>query len=290
MRTKTWKLAILSLVAAAAFTSCDNDDDYYYVAGGDAWLSYGNLEAIDNGGYSKYAIRRDDGSRLIINDGIALRSEDAKEGMRVYTHYGILASERDDSSLDGGMNYYIRLYGIQDVLTKAPVLQSFINGNEQHRTDSIGNDPINVSEAWFGGNYLNMEFYIPVKGNSSTAHFINLVVDDVAPATNDTVYVTLRHNAYDDKPGEGRVPGDYRWAWGNVSFDLTSLLPEGATSVPVKLTWTGYKGGNFGETEVHTESGVFTLSAATKALAGGLNDSRSNAESATAQTPTVTCR
>ena len=111
MRTKTWKLAILSLVAAAAFTSCDNDDDYYYVAGGDAWLSYGNLEAIDNGGYSKYAIRRDDGSRLIINDGIALRSEDAKEGMRVYTHYGILASERDDSSLDGGMNYYIRLYG-----------------------------------------------------------------------------------------------------------------------------------------------------------------------------------
>ena len=140
------------------------------------------------------------------------------------------------------------------------------------------------------GNYLNMEFYIPVKGNSSTAHFINLVVDDVAPATNDTVYVTLRHNAYDDKPGEGRVPGDYRWAWGNVSFDLTSLLPEGATSVPVKLTWTGYKGGNFGETEVHTESGVFTLSAETKALAGGLNDSRSNAESATAQTPTVTCR
>ena len=124
MRTKTWKLAILSLVAAAAFTSCDNDDDYYYVAGGDAWLSYGNLEAIDNGGYSKYAIRRDDGSRLIINDGIALRSEDAKEGMRVYTHYGILASERDDSSLDGGMNYYIRLYGIRDVLTKAPVLQS----------------------------------------------------------------------------------------------------------------------------------------------------------------------
>ena len=60
--------------------------------------------------------------------------------------------------------------------------------------------------------------------------------------------------------------------------------------VPVKLTWTGYKGGNFGETETHTESGVFTLSAETKALAGGLNDSRSNAESATAQTPTVTCR
>ena len=54
------------MVAVAAFTSCDNDDDYYYVAGGDAWLSYGNLEAIDNGGYSKYAIRRDDGSRLSV--------------------------------------------------------------------------------------------------------------------------------------------------------------------------------------------------------------------------------
>ena len=270
MKTRTFIVGLLSLLTLPTFIACDDDDFTYYT----------DMATVENED-GRLILQSDNCGELIPENPGLLASFDAdNENQRIIAAFNFI--DKDNRS-----NYGVELYDIYRVLTK-DVYQ--MPADDETKNDSIGNDPINVSEAWFGGNYLNMEFYIPVKGNSSTAHFINLVVDDVAPATNDTVYVTLRHNAYDDKPGEGRVPGDYRWAWGNVSFDLASLLPEGATSVPVKLTWTGYKGGNFGETEVHTESGVFTLSAETKALAGGLNDSRSNAESATAQTPTVTCR
>lgn len=251
------------------FAACDDDDEYYYVGGGSSWISYGNLEKIDNGTRSKFAIRRDDGSRLIVSEGVAINSSDATEGLRVFANYSILGSERDETGLEGSMNYYIRLYRATEVLTKDPVKLSFINEDEEVRQDSIGNDPINVSEAWFGGKYLNVEFRIPVKSGSDTKHFINLVEDDVV-AHNDTVYVTLRHNAYGEAPADGDR-GSHVWSRGRVSFDLTSIVPEGKTSVPVKLIWTEYKKDS-SETITREDSGTFTLSGSNEA-ATGLNQS-----------------
>ena len=268
MKSKTWKIALMLSLFIGVFAACDDDDEYYYVGGGSSWISYGNLEKIDNGTRSKFAIRRDDGSRLIVSEGVAINSSDATEGLRVFANYSILGSERDETGLEGSMNYYIRLYRATEVLTKDPVKLSFINEDEEVRQDSIGNDPINVSEAWFGGKYLNVEFRIPVKSGSNTKHFINLVEDDVV-AHNDTVYVTLRHNAY----GEAPVEGDrgHVWSRGRVSFDLTSIVPEGKTSVPVKLIWTEYKKDS-SETITREDSGTFTLSGSNEA-ATGLNQS-----------------
>lgn len=181
----------------------------------------------------------------------------AEEDLRVYVNYSIVGSERDETGLEGNMNYYIRLYGFDDVLTKVPVKQSFINEDKEVRQDSIGNDPINVREAWFGGRYLNVEFRIPVKDGSKEKHFINLVQGDVV-AHNDTVYVTLRHNAYGERPDTGNDQGNYSWGRGRVSFDLTSIVPEGQTSVPVKLLWTEY-GKNTSETVNREDSGTYTL-------------------------------
>lgn len=247
---------MMSLVLAV-FTACDDDEEYYYVGNGSSWISYGNLEKIDNGSRSRYAIRRDDGNRLIVSEGVAINSTEAGEGMRVFAQYSILGSERDATGLEGRMNYYVRLYGITDVLTKAPVKLSFIEENEEVRQDSIGNDPINVSEAWFGGKYLNVEFYVPVKRSSSVAHFINLVEDDVE-LHNDTVYVTLRHHAYGDVPTSGDRDGEWVWNRGKVSFDLTSIVPAGQKSVPVKLMWTEYKK-NSTETVTRKDSGIYVL-------------------------------
>ena len=155
-----------------------------------------------------------------------------------------------------------------------PVKQSFIHENEGVRQDSIGNDPINVQEAWFGGRYLNVEFRIPVKDGSKEKHFINLVQDDVV-AHHDTVYVTLRHNAYGEKPGTGNDRGNFSWGRGRVSFDLTSIVPEGQTSVPVKLLWTEY-GKNASETVRREDSGTYTLKNARKTGKDrGLNQDKS---------------
>ncbi|WP_176554874.1 NigD-like C-terminal domain-containing protein [Butyricimonas sp. Marseille-P3923] len=271
MKKRTWKIALMLSLFIAVFAACDDDDEYYYVGGGSSWISYGNLEKIDNGTRSKYAIRRDDGSRLIVTEGYGINSSDAEEGLRVFANYSILGSERDGTGLEGRMNYYIRLYRITDVLTKDPVKLSFIKENEEVRQDSIGNDPINVSEAWFGGKYLNVEFRIPVKSGSSTKHFINLVEDDVV-AHNDTVYVTLRHNAYGEAPKDGDR-ANHVWSRGMVSFDLTSIVPEGKQSVPVKLLWTEYKNGSI-ETVTREDSGTYTLSGSNEEEAdSGLNQS-----------------
>ena len=274
MRNKTWKFALICSLIVMAFTACDDDDEYYYVGGGSSWISYGNLEKIDNGTRSKFAIRRDDGSRLIVTEGLPLNFKEAEEGLRMYVNYSIVGSERDETGLEGRMNYYIRLYRYTDVLTKDPVKQSFINEDEEQRQDSIGNDPINVREAWFGGKYLNVEFSIPVKAGSGEKHFINLVQDDVV-AHNDTVYVTLRHNAYGEKPDTGNDRGNYSWARGQVSFDLTSIVPEGQKSVPVKLIWTEYEK-NFSGTITREDSGTYTLSGTNEVEADkGLNQDNS---------------
>ena len=271
MKTRTWKTAAVLSLAVAALTACKDDDDTYYI-NGNAWVSYGNLEKIDNGGHSRFAIRRDDGARLIVSDGLSINSSDDREGQRVYPYYAVLGSDRDEIGLEGRMNYYVRLYDLRTVLTKAPVKESFIQANEAHRQDSLGKDPVHVSSAWFGGTYLNVEFMLPVKAGSDTKHFINVVEDDVT-AHNDTVYITLRHNAYGDSPRltESSTRADkagVRWMWGNASFDLTSILPAGKTSVPVKFLWTGYKADSW-TTETMSDSGLYTPAIHTKAVRGG---------------------
>ena len=72
MKTRTWKTAAVLSLAVAALTACKDDDDTYYI-NGNAWVSYGNLEKIDNGGHSRFAIRRDDGVRLIVSDFLSIR-------------------------------------------------------------------------------------------------------------------------------------------------------------------------------------------------------------------------
>ncbi len=265
-------LMLLSLMTVF-FSACNNDDDEYYVMNGDTWLSYGNLEKIKGDKNAAWAVRRDDGCRLIVVEGVAIDGNALKEDARLYVRYAIVRSLRDETGLEGYMNYYVRLYGYKKVLAKSPVKQSFIDANEAHRQDSIGDDPIQVTEAWFGGKYLNVEFAVPIKENSQEKHFINVVMDDVK-MHNDSVYLTLRHNAYGDRPVAGKSVWNkgYVWSVGNVSFDLTSILPEGATSVPVKLMWKDYKKDS---TEVLqlSDSGIFTIAPwATKSLSDSLNE------------------
>lgn len=260
MKTKNWKLWLLMLAVLPAFAACDDNDDYYYVHNGDVWTTYGNLEKIDNGSRQKYAIRLDDGDRLIVTEGMGFSADEGDEGMRVHLRYAYVGSERDETGLDTPMDYYIRLYDIDEVLCKQPVKQSFILADEEHRTDSVGNDPINVTEAWLSGDYLNVEFKVAMKHNSSVQHFINLVQDDVE-THGDTVYLYLRHNAYEDAIDltEGRPAGEFRWGFGRVSFDVTSIVPEGQSSVPVKFIWTAFNKDLTGTVE-KSDAGTFHAS------------------------------
>ena len=286
MNKLNWKLLTALSIILISFTACDDDD--YYVTGNN-WISYGNLEKVEGSARSEFIIHRDDNSRLIAVDGINLNNLKAEDGTRVCYTYSILDSKRQPQGLEGNIDYYIYLSQIEDVLTKSPINESFINENPEHRQDSIGNDPINVREAWFGGKYLNVEFNLPVKGDSKISHMINLVREDVT-LHQDTVYLTLRHNAYGDRPSTAGVRSrgeNFFWVWGNVSFDLTDILPEGKTSVPVKLIWEAYKG-NTQTTETLTDCGLFTMQPQkSKAVAGGLNAEPKNLKN---ERSTAICR
>ena len=153
------------------FTACDDDDDYYYVHNGDVWTTYGNLEKIDNGSRQEYAIRLDDGDRLIVTDGLGFSADEGDEGMRVHLRYAYVGSEREESGLDTPMDYYIRLYNISEVLCKQPVTRSFVLADEEHRLDSIGNDPINVTDD--PGRIQNHVYYSPLidSGGDGTYYY-----------------------------------------------------------------------------------------------------------------------
>ncbi|MFQ8806879.1 MAG: hypothetical protein ACLR8Y_19705 [Alistipes indistinctus] len=95
---------------------------------------------------------------------------------------------------------------------------------------ALGNDPIDVEDAWFGGNYLNVNFFV-FRFDPSLAHFINLLVDE-QNSTADNVVVILKHNAYGDPATS--------LAFGRVSFDISGLVPAGQKSVKITLKWTNY--------------------------------------------------
>lgn len=56
---------------------------------------------------------------------------------------------------------------------------------------------LQVKDAWFGGGYLNIRLGLEYNPSSNTPHLVNVVYDDVK-STADTVFLTLRHNAFAD--------------------------------------------------------------------------------------------
>ena len=207
-----------------AFSSCNNDDDGY-------WRYYTSRGTIQ-GTADAFDIMTDGGVMLnVVRNNVS--GFEIEDGQRVLVSYVIEAQSQD--------RYDVEVIAMTKLLTKEPVYLSKLTPEEK---EDIGNDPIGVYDAWFGGKkYLNIDFEIRVS-NPNIAHFINLVVDE-ENSTDDEVIVTLTQNAFGDYPS---YP-----ALGRVSFDMTGLVPEGKKEVKITLKWTDYSG------ITKSDSGVFKL-------------------------------
>ncbi|MCR5017840.1 MAG: hypothetical protein K6A64_03500 [Bacteroidales bacterium] len=99
--------------------------------------------------------------------------------------------------------------------------------------DGLGNDPISVRSAWVSAGYLNLGLAVLIL-DSEKDHTINLEFDDTAPM--DTLRFTVRHDdgVSDDLNifAEDNVTGG-----AYATFPIANLLPEGVSTLPVKLTW-----------------------------------------------------
>ena len=99
--------------------------------------------------------------------------------------------------------------------------------------DGLGLDPIAVSSVWVSSGYLNLGLAVLIL-DAEKEHTINLEFDDTAPM--DTLRFTLRHD--DGMPDDMNLIADDSTVGGTyATFPIANLLPEGVTTLPIKLTW-----------------------------------------------------
>lgn len=211
----------LGVLSAFLFFSCNDDDEGMYV-------SYGVIQNLTSA--NEYEVLTDNGNTLVVTKSHA--NQTLENNKRVLVNFEILSDKEQNKKV-----YEVQVNGFYSLLSKPMVYESFILADEEVRRDSIGNDPFNRIVAWLGGDYINIDFEMYYAPHSSKKHMINLVYDDTQ-VTTDTVYLTLYHNAYEEVPGNGwnLVAGI-----GRSSFKIADIVPEGASELPVKLTWRQYE-------------------------------------------------
>jgi hypothetical protein len=218
-------------------SSCnDEDEDKNYA-------SYGVIKnAVSE---RNYEILTDKGNTLVVTHSRS--TKEIANDMRVLVNFNLKSDKECSQKV-----YEVEVNGFYNLLSKPLVWESFILENEEFRRDSIGNDPFNYVYAWFGGDYINIDFEAYFDKFSNEKHLINLVYDDTK-ASADTIYLSFYQNAFDK---ESRYGHQYERGWGRCSFKLSDLLPADTNSKPVKLTWREYKYG-YNVTE-RSNCGVFT--------------------------------
>jgi hypothetical protein len=211
MKTSFLKAGLLIMIVGLLMTtSCLKDSNSL----NQYWLSYG----VVTGSTGNYNVRLDDGTILYPDAGSQnLMAQYATN--RVLVNYTIVSSKIENSVT----NYNVKVNSVDKLLLKNVVALTKLNA------DSLGNDPVNAYNFWFGNNFLNVNFAFL---QNSKTHLINLAKDTIQSDPT-TVSLLLRHNAFGDSPTYERS--------GFVSFDLTSLL-NGKDSVNIDVKFKDYYG------------------------------------------------
>jgi hypothetical protein len=228
------------ILTTLTFSSCLKDDN-------NAFASYGVIQNVVSA--NNYEILTDKGNTLVVK--YPPSNYDIFDGKRVRVNFDLLSDK--ESNIYAGKVYDVKVNWFYLLLSKPTLRESFILEDEQTRRDSIGNDSFGSVYAWFGGDYININFEILHSQFSTQMFLINLVYDDTQ-VLSDTLYLSLHQNAYEREP---RYMNEYVRGLGRCSFKISGLLPEGVASIPVKLSWTEY-GYNF-EAIKRSDSGIFTL-------------------------------
>lgn len=185
-------LGLLLLLCPFVFslTSCKDDYETYYEG-------YGlvNKEADE-----KFTVTLDDGY-LLYPQEYFFNSERLNDSTRLWLRFNIL--EEQDSSL------YARIVNVDTILTKS------ILPYEESILDSVGNDPVKISKAWFAHDFLNFEFMFAagLQANSGKPHMINLLQ---CPNEEEKLVFEFRHNDFDDSRD--------RVYMGAVSFPIKKII------------------------------------------------------------------
>jgi hypothetical protein len=211
MKAKFFKTGFLIMIVGLFLTtSCMKDKNNNDMN----WLSYG----IVTGSTGSLNVRLDDGTILYADtNSQSLLASYATN--RVLVNYTVISNKIES----GVTNYNVKINTVDKLLLKNIVLLT------KQNADTLGSDPVNARNFWFGNNLLNINFSFL---QNSKTHTINLAKDSIQSDPT-TVSLLLKHNAYGD--------GQLFERSGFVSFDMTSLL-NGKDSVKINVKFTDYSG------------------------------------------------
>ncbi len=220
------KKFVFAVFIASIFltTSCLDDDGYSLSK---VWVGFGIFqETGSNAGGYKIVMDNDDVLVPVTANFNVFNY--VGDGDRVLVNYTIL----DDNSVGPSdpTEYYIKLNYINKILMKG------ILDITEANSDSIGNDPITVTDVWLTDSLLNFE--LRYWGTANKIHFINLVKQprDLT-SESQPVGLELRHNNNGDHES---IP--YQ---AFVSFQLGRIEVPGLDSVRFKVTGKGYDNKEF---------------------------------------------
>jgi hypothetical protein len=208
---KKFKFGVLLALIAFVAYSCSDDDGYSL---GDFWVTTGTVVKTTD-----YFYVVTDGGEDLWPAATNVAPGSLEDGMRILINYTILGEDPN-----GQYDYYVKVNGISELLTK-PIF-NFDETTTQAVKDSIGNNAVFITDAWFTGDYLNVQF--EYGGGPGYIHFINLVKDtEDLTSENGEIILELKHNKNGD-------PYNYL-QWGIASIDISELKTEGQSSVELIL-------------------------------------------------------
>lgn len=211
MKKKTGQLIIIAMAAALAAVSCQKDDT----------LRYNN---VTMGNVIAGTFVSDQGNTFNV-------VEQTCQGKLDTMKRAILACDVLKATEGATDEYDVRLTKVTSVLEKNPLHLSGITDE-----DAQVKDPIHIEHIWHSGGYMNLQVIIPIPGDSSSKHLINLVYDDTA--SNGKSYIfELRHNGFGEVWTENST--DYVLASGYVSFPIGKLIS--GDSADITLNWRSHK-------------------------------------------------
>jgi hypothetical protein len=209
MDMKILKQLTMVTLAVVLLTACSAKDDEFSL---DKFRV--SIATVNNPNEKNVFFLQLDDSTLLWTAATAFHNYAPKNGQRVIANYTLLADKRPTGMYD----YDVRLNDVYEVLTK-PIFN--ITPATQ---DSIGNNPIEVTNAWIGSHFLNVEFAF---FGFDRVHYINLVKDDAKSYDDGKIHLEFRHNARGDSPMYRR--------YGIVSFDISSLIDPTVTEIPLVM-------------------------------------------------------
>ena len=207
----------MGLFTLLAIHSCLDDDDWAN-SFEDTLLGMGTVQTLDEG---DYYFLLDEGSKLYPSDRSEVRNYEAKDGQRAFVYFDELPEELP------GYEYNAKVRFIQDILTKD------IYFMPAEKADSIGDDPVNITQMWMTRrDYLNVECQFYHNNDENRKHMLSLVVNETGTDESaDPDYVTLefRHNANQDPTVH---PGS-----AIVSYKLDAIAPllEGKKGLRIRV-------------------------------------------------------